>query len=415
LKDKNKYYWANDKEEDLGKRSKKAREKILLAKEKELIKEKEKSRESKRKKIIIIVISVVIVIAIAAGIVFGLFGYRFDFSKTVATVDGIAIKQSEIDTYMELLKNQDPTNFPPDTDPSYRIYQVNILDSSIQLRLLQKYAKANDLTVTKKEIDDAYQNIVKQYPSVSDFEKNLAAEKITIAFLRSELENQLLINKVMAKVFADITISDAEMQKYYEDNKNSLFNVPEQIRVSHILIIFNIPSGGTITDQIKTEALKKITEVNQKLKSGQDFAELAKANSDDTTSAVNGGDIGYISKGQTVPEFENVAFSLKVGEVSGIVETSYGYHIIKVTDHKDPYIKTYDEVKDTIKSNIQSEKQKKIWGDFIKSLVANANIAYLTDLKGTLGPQGVPITTTTSTTAPATTTTETTDQSTETN
>lgn len=410
MKDENKYYWGNDKEEDLSKRSKKARDKIQLAKEKELIKEKEKSRESKRKKIIIIVISAVVVIAIAAGIVFGFLGYRFDFSKTVATVDGIAIKQSEIDTYVEFLKSTDPTNFPAESDPDYKIYQITILDTSIQLRLLQKYAKTNDLTVTKKEIDDAYQNIVKQYPSVSDFEKNLAAEKITTAFLRSELENQLLINKVLAKVVANITISDAEMQKYYEDNKNSLFSVPEQIRVSHILIIFNIPSGGTITDQIKTEALEKITEVNQKLNNGQDFAVLAKANSEDTTSAVNGGDIGYISKGQTVPEFENVAFSLKVGEVSGIVETGYGYHIIKVTDHKDPYIKTYDEVKDTIKSNIQSDKQKKIWGDFINSLVANANIAYLTDLKGTLGPQGVPITTTTSTTESTTTTTGNTGQ-----
>jgi parvulin-like peptidyl-prolyl isomerase len=354
------------------------------------------------------------VIAIAAGIIFGLFGYRFDFSKTVATVDGIAIKQSEIDNYIEYLKSIYPTNFPTESDPDYRIYQITILDTSIQLRLLKKYAEANDLAVTKKEIDDAYQNIVSQYPSVADFEKDLAAEKITTAFVRSELKKQLLTNKVLTKLAADITISDVEMQKYYQDNKNSLFNVPEQIRISHILIKFNIPSGGTITDQIKTEALKKITEVNQKLKNGQDFAELAKANSEDTTSAVNSGDIGYISKGQTVPEFENVAFSLKVGEVSGIVETGYGYHIIKVTDHKDPYIETYDEVKDTIKSSIQSDKQRKIWEDFINSLVAKANIAYLTDLKGTLGPQGVPITTTTNTTEPATTTTETTDQSTET-
>lgn len=406
MKDKDKYYRGNDKEEDLSKRSKKARDKIQLAKEKELI----KSKESKRKKIIIIVISTIVVIVIAAGIVFGLFGYRFDFSKTVAIIDGIAIKQSEIDTYMELLKNQSPTNFPPDSDPAYRIYQISILDSFTHLRLLQNYAKANGFTVTKKEIDDAYQNIVKQYPSASDFEKDMAAKKITAAILKNELENQILINKVMAKVVTDITISDAEMQKYYDDNKNTLFNVPEQIRVSHILIIFNIPSGGTLTDQIKTEALKKITEINQKLKDGQDFAALAKANSEDTTSAVNGGDIGYVSKGMTVPEFENVAFSLKVGEVSEIVETSYGYHIIKVTEHKDPYIMTYDEVKDTIKSNIQSDKQKKIWEDFINSLVAKANIAYLTDLKGTLGPQGVPITTTTSTTEPAATTTETTDQ-----
>lgn len=404
--DKNKYYWSDDnEEEDIEKRSKKARDKIQRTKEKELIHKKEKINQSKKRNILISIISVVVIIAIAAGMVFGFYGYRFNLSKTIATVDRVAIKQSEIDTYMELLKDQNPANFPAASDPGYKTYQINILDSLIQLKLLQNYAKANGFIITKKEIDDAYQNAVKQYPTTSDFEKDLAAKKITVAFLRTEIENQLIINKVIAKVTANIAVSDAEMQKYYTDNKDTLFKVPEQVRVSHILILFKIPSGGTLTDAIKMDALKKITEVDQKLKNGEDFAALAKTYSEDTTSATNGGDIGYISKGQTVAEFENAAFSLKVGEVGGIVETSYGYHIIKVTDHKDPYTKTYDEAKDTIKSYIESDKKNKMWADFIKSLVDKASIVYLTDLKGTLGPQGVSITTNATETATTTATT----------
>jgi len=234
---------------------------------------------------------------------------------------------------------------------------------------------------------------------MADFEKDLTDKNITIAFFKNELKNQLLTNKVLTKLSENITVSDAEMQKYYQENKYTLFNVPEQIRVSHILISFNLSTVETVTDQVKTEALGKIRDINQKLQDGQDFATLAAEYSEDTTSAANGGDIGYIGKGMTVTEFENAAFSLDVGEVSGIVETDYGYHIIKVTDHKDSYMQTFDETKDTIRSNIQSDKQKKIWEDFITSLVADADIVYLTELKGTLGPEGVPLpTTTTSTT-----------------
>jgi foldase protein PrsA len=410
LEDKKKYQWSDDEEEkSFVTRSKKVKERIRKAKEKEIIQKKEKSKVSRRNKILISVASVIVVLAVASGMVFGYFGIKLDFSKTLATVNGVKIKQSEVDIYIEFLKNQGSTQVPAETDPQFKNLQANILDSLIVLKVMEKYGSENNFTVTQKEVDDQYQTIVTGYPSESDFEKDLVAKKISKTFLRDEIKSELLQNKISASVTKNVApATDAEIQKYYDDNKETLFNVPEQIRVSHILIQFNVAEGQTVTDQIKLAAYDKIKAIQDKLTAGGDFVALAKANSEDTASAQSGGDIGYISRGQTVAEFENAAFALKVGEVSAIIETSYGYHIIKVTDHKDPYIKTLDEVKDTIKSYIENDRKTAEWEKFVYSLIDKATIHYTTDLKGSLGPEAATTETTTTETTTGTTTTETT-------
>jgi len=331
-------------------------------------------------KILISVVSVIVVLAVAAGVVFGYFGYRFDFSKTLATVNGASIKQNVVDTYVEFLKNQDPTQVPAENTPEFKTLQANILDSLIVLNVLENYADKNSFKVTQKEIDDAYQKIVTSYPSESDFEKDLVAKKISKNFLMDQIKSQVLRDKIFADATKNITISDAEVKQYYDDNKETLFKVPEQIQVSHILIKFDIP----LTEQLKKEAYDKIKVVQEKLKSGEDFAALAKSYSEDTASKENGGDIGLISAGQTIKEFEEAAFALIVGEVSDIVETTYGYHLIKVTDHKDEYIKDFSEVTDTIKSYLLNSKQTDEWEKFVSDLILKTNIKYTTDLKGAL-------------------------------
>ena len=339
---------------------------------------------TKTAKILISVLSVIVVLAVAAGVVFGYFGYRFDFSKTLATVNGESIKQNAVDTYVEFLKNQDPTQVPADNTPEFKTLQANILDSLIVLKVLENYADKNNFKATQKEIDDAYQKIVKSYPSESDLEKDLIAKKISKDFLMDQISSQVLRDKIFADATKNITISDAEVKKYYDDNKETLFKVPEQIQVSHILIQFIVPEGQELVEQLKLEAYDKIKAVQEKLISGQDFAALAKSYSEDTASKENGGDIGLISAGQTIKEFEDAAFALKVGEVSDIVETTYGYHLIKATDRKDAYIKDFSEVTDTIKSYLLNSMQTGEWEKFVSDLILKTNIKYPTDLKGAL-------------------------------
>ncbi|MBE3138759.1 MAG: peptidylprolyl isomerase, partial [Actinobacteria bacterium] len=375
------YHWDDEKiinEKEEIKEIQRVKKKALKNQPKHKAVQETKKGLTKTAKILISVVSVIVVLAVAAGVVFGYFGYRFDFSKTLATVNGARIKQNTLDTYVEFLKNQDSTSVPAENTPEFKTFQVNILDSLIVLKVLENYADKNNFKVTQKEIDDAYQEIVKSYPSESDFEKYLVAKKISKDFLMDQVSSQVLRDKIFADVTKNITISDAEVKQYYDDNKETLYKVPEQIQVNHILIIFNVPEGQELTEQLKKEANDKIKAVQEKLKSGEDFAALAKSYSEDTASKDNGGDIGLISAGQTIKEFEDAAFALKVGEVSDIVETTYGYHLIKVTDRKDEYIKDFSEVTDTIKSYLLNSMQTGEWEKFVSDLILKTNIKYTT-------------------------------------
>jgi foldase protein PrsA len=138
------------------------------------------------------------------------------------------------------------------------------------------------------------------------------------------------------------------------------------------------------TSEGREEAREKIEMIEQKLKSGEKFEDLAREYSDDEATRENGGEIGYISKGQMVESFDKALFSLDAGEVSDIIETDIGFHIIKVYEYKEEYIEDFEEVKDTIKEYLLSLYKNSKWQDFIYSLIDKADIEYHTEIKGYL-------------------------------
>jgi foldase protein PrsA len=395
------YHWDNDtsaegESEVKVKRSKKVEKRQIKELEKnrkkEVLKDLQRSRITKKGKIGIIaaasvlgagIIAVVVWFVLSSGALSGIFGQGFDMTKTLAKFDGGKVTQKEMDKYLVFLKNQDPASVPAETDPQYVVLQQNIVDSLVVLKLLDQYGAKNGFSVTDAELSVEYDTLIKSYASQAAFEQDLVDRKIDRSFLDEQMKSQILRDKIYAKVTANIAVSDAETQKYYEDNKETLFKVPDQVKVSHILIQF-VPAGATVTDTIRAEAKKKIDDVASQLKNGADFAELAKKYSEDSASAPNGGDIGFVSAGQTVPEFEAAAFALEVGKVSDVVETTYGYHLLKVTEKKASYVQTYDEVKDTVKSYLLSNKQMEEWQKFVYSLVDASKVVYTTVLKGTL-------------------------------
>jgi parvulin-like peptidyl-prolyl isomerase len=395
------YHWDNDtsaegESEVKVKRSKKVEKRQIKELEKnrkkEVLKDLQRSRITKKGKIGIIaaasvlgagIIAVVVWFVLSSGALSGIFGQGFDMTKTLAKFDGGKVTQKEMDKYLVFLKNQDPASVPAETDPQYVVLQQNIVDSLVVLKLLDQYGAKNGFSVTDAELSVEYDTLIKSYASQAAFEQDLVDRKIDRSFLDEQMKSQVLRDKIYAKVTANIAVSDAETQKYYEDNKETLFKVPDQVKVSHILIQF-VPAGATVTDTIRAEAKKKIDDVASQLKNGADFAELAKKYSEDSASAPNGGDIGFVSAGQTVPEFEAAAFALEVGKVSDVVETTYGYHLLKVTEKKASYVQTYDEVKDTVKSYLLSNKQMEEWQKFVYSLVDASKVVYTTVLKGTL-------------------------------
>ena len=159
-----------------------------------------------------------------------------------------------------------------------------------------------------------------------------------------------------SKLADQLQVSTADLQSYYRDHEDQ-YRVPEQVNVRHILIKTPTPGpDGKVDPNAVKAAEKKAEDVLAKLKAGGDFAELAKKYSDDTASAANGGSLGWIQRGRTVPEFEKAAFSLKKGETSGLVQSAYGFHIIRVDDKQEAHLKSFDEVKPEIEPIVRQQK-----------------------------------------------------------
>lgn len=158
-------------------------------------------------------------------------------------------------------------------------------------------------------------------------------------------------------------ISDAELQKEYQDNLDT-YQLPERVRVRHILVK---TEGKPKDEAAKLKA--KAEDVLKQLQHGADFAELAKKNSDDPGSATKGGELGWIVRGQTVPNFEKTAFSLKPGALSGVVETEYGYHIIQVEDKQAAQTQSFDQVK----PQLLADAQKQAAGENLKNAIEAAH------------------------------------------
>jgi peptidyl-prolyl cis-trans isomerase D len=165
-----------------------------------------------------------------------------------------------------------------------------------------------------------------------------------------------------AKVASSITLPEAELRRAYESEKER-FRMPERVHARHILL--------KTTDKPQNEVPKiqaRVEDLLKKIKGGADFADLAKKNSEDPGSAAKGGDLDWITRGQTVKNFEDTAFSLKPKELSGVVKTEYGFHIIQVLDKQAAHVKTFEEVR----KDLDTEKKRQLVFDRIQSLADQA-------------------------------------------
>jgi foldase protein PrsA len=295
-------------------------------------------------------------------------------TTSLATINGYKINQEEIDKYLGSAKVQNPDLFKEENKKDLLKAEAQIIDYIIANKLIEKYAGENKISYTEKEFTDEYAKLqTTSFKTKEEFAKYLTDNSISEDLLKTQLRSQLLANKVYEKVTAGITVADAEISKYYEDNKSTLFTNPEQIKISHILVQYGDQDP---TKKTKEAALEKINMVAQKIKDGETFENMANKYSEDANSNTLSGDIGYFSTGQLVKEFEDVAFKLEVGKVSNVVETQYGFHIILVTDKKASSVKTLDEVKDSIKSYLESNLKNEKFNAFLLKLKDGAAIKY---------------------------------------
>lgn len=327
----------------------------------------------------------IIIIALAISMIFAA-----GCSKTVATVNDISVRRDEVDAYVNFLLIQDPEASANLTDEERKDLEINIIDSLLVVKLLEQYAGDNNIVASQEEIDMQIDTIIASYVSESEFENDLKSKNVDRKFLEYEIQNQILRNKIYSEATAEVMITGDQAEEYYEENKEEMFKIPARIRVSHILSMFPWIGDQTIeeNDQDREIARDKIEFVAKQLENGAEFGNMAREYSNDTATSADGGDLGFITEGQMVEEFETAAFSLKLGEVSGIVETMFGYHIIQVFDKQEETIQEFEEVKENISAYLSNQYKVEKWEEFIMKLIEDADIQYLSENEGSLNDIG---------------------------
>jgi peptidyl-prolyl cis-trans isomerase C len=249
----------------------------------------------------------------------------------------------------------------------------------IVIELLDEKVKESNIVISDEEVNNQIQQIASaQNPPLSLEKLQSIVESQGFAFddWKNELRKQLGQQKLFQAQFPErINITEEEAKKYYDEHPAE-FQTKEQVRASHILITPKKEEGSTeATPEEKAKAKAKAEDLLKQIKEGADFAELAKANSD-CPSAAQGGDLNFFGKGQMVPPFETAAFALETGKVSDVVETRFGYHIIKATDRKEASTKSFEQAKAGLMQQLAQKKQAEMTQKYIDSLKAAANIVY---------------------------------------
>jgi peptidyl-prolyl cis-trans isomerase C len=256
---------------------------------------------------------------------------------------------------------------PPDDSLRPRVQEL-ILTRMIEEELLYQDSQAQGFAVTEEELAAELQKIKKKFAREDDFKATLEALNMSEAELTLKIRRALAIQRLVDRLVSAIEVSDEEMRQFFAAHPEQ-FQTPEQVQARHILIKVAADAG----EADKAEARAKITALQKRLKEGEDFAALARDHSEGPSN-VRGGDLGFFMRGQMVAPFENAAFALAVGEVSDIVETPFGYHLIQVTDRRPAAAVVFEDAQPQIQQQLTSGKGREVVGQHIQDLRAKAEV-----------------------------------------
>jgi peptidyl-prolyl cis-trans isomerase C len=298
------------------------------------------------------------------------------------TVNGVEITEAQLQDHMQpyldkLAASKKPV--PPQFMEQYkRQLKFQALDMAIVDVLFAEQVKKANLTVTEDEVTAYITEMASnQKPpmTLDQFKEMIVKLGQPYEDVRQQIKKGLLYRKLNEVQWAGKTdVNDTEAKAYFEQNINR-YSTPEQVRASHILIAPDFTDPNVDPNVAKAKARAKAQELLGQIKQGADFAELAKANSS-CPSKERGGDLNYFPRGVMVEAFEKAAFELPVGQITDVVETEFGYHIIKVADHKPAVTPTFEDSKQAVIKELKQEKQGAVAQKFVESLKANAKIVY---------------------------------------
>ncbi|MDP6335263.1 MAG: peptidylprolyl isomerase [Nitrospinaceae bacterium] len=303
--------------------------------------------------------------------------------NVVARVNGSEIPAKYIKfEFMRALRNVRAPMTSPQKDKMVR----KIIDKEVVRELMYQEGHKLNLKADPKVVESELESLRSAYKNNEEFNKALDQRNITESDLKRSIEVDALARVILEKqVKGKVKIDDTEVHKYYDDNKES-FHRPEAFRVSHVLISPFPPDlirSSKIEElqakkgELEKKAREKILEVQKEMKGGADIAELAKKYSHDEVSAENGGDLGFFYAEGVEKSFAEAVEKLKVGEVTDVVETKFGFHLIKLTGSKPSEYAPFKDMEEAIQKQLFMEKAQDRVADYVASLRKKAKIEVL--------------------------------------
>jgi peptidyl-prolyl cis-trans isomerase C len=285
----------------------------------------------------------------------------------IAKVNGESITKVDFERAVQAVEGRAGGPVPAEQrDTVYR----SILDDLIGIRLLTQEATARKVAVADAEVAAQVAKIQQQFPTPDAFVAMLKQRNLTVEQVRADTRRDLTIAKLLtAEVEPKSKVEPQQVDDFYTSNPNQ-FNQGERVRASHILI--SVPRDGDAA--AKTQARARAEAVLKDITSGKDFAALAKQHSQDPGSAVQGGDLGFFTQGQMVGPFNDAAFSLKPGATSDLVETEFGFHIIRVIDKQAGRAIPLDEVRTQVEQFLLNQNRQQQTEAFVTSLKAKGKV-----------------------------------------
>jgi parvulin-like peptidyl-prolyl isomerase len=295
----------------------------------------------------------------------------------VARVNGQPIHEADAAREANnLIAAMGPSAAGAHSDPAVASqFRERAIQNLIDRKLLLERAQLEGVSAKDEEVTAEFEKLKAQFPDTAAFRAKMAQFEMSEDEVRTEIRAGISLTHLQEKLMASYPAATPDdAAKYYAEHPQE-FVSPEEVRASHILI----RSAESDSAAVRGEARKKTEQILAELKGGRDFAEAAKQHSQDPGSAQSGGDLGFFARERMVPQFSEAAFSLEVGKTSGVVETPFGFHIVKVTDKHPSRTIPIEEVRDKIVQYLDQTRESRAMQDAIKEARAKAKIEMVSE------------------------------------
>ena len=292
-----------------------------------------------------------------------------DKGIALAVVNDVAITQQDLAIEAAQLSAEMRFRNRPLTNGQLSRLRKQLIENLIDRELLYQRARQRKIQIRKRWVDLALKELKGQLGDKTAYQSFLKQTGLTDKQLKARIQKGLIVRRLLRReVIRQIKVSEAEMQAFFKQHPE-FFQRKERVRVRHILIAFNGQDNATK----RGNALLRLQSIQLMLHENTDFASLAIEHSDDP-SKVRGGDIGYLEREQLIVDFADAAFALEPGEVSDIVETRFGYHLIKAIDRIPPSPMAYRSARAKIERTLRRNKEKKATEAYLARYKRQASI-----------------------------------------